>query len=160
MSEQLRGWLDGLTPPLHFEIRDASLVYDPAALSHRLQKDGWNLFVTFAPAGADADSAATFSERLVRWGLDHVPAPIALSGWKFGFAPPQSSFERGFEVLSYADGVLTLRLSAEFYALKGAKPREGSCNPPADGSLPEGCYVQVERQLPFDVVVEARIAPE
>jgi hypothetical protein len=99
------------------------------------------------PLGAAArveDLTAAFSYAV----LDALPHGINSDHWEFEVVTPVSSFEEGVTFSSLPAGRIQVTIETPLYAIYGHSTRR-SCEAPADGSSPEGCYLRREHNIPL-----------
>ena len=116
-------------------------------------RDGLRFDLAFRGEWAADAPRETLQKNFWYCALDRVPTPgLDLPGWDVRPQTPMSSFEKGVEILSSADGVLKVRVQTKFFALYGRDP---SVLVPADAPSPAGSYFQIRRETPLDLTLEA-----
>ena len=151
----LQAWLDALPSPIELRVEGGELVFDDGPKAHRLQHpDGWEIGLSIADT--DAPDADALGASIRYWLIDEVPLPIELDGWAVRLMTPVSSYRDGISVTSWDGDVAEFRMSGSFFALH-AQRSGPDCVPPADASMPEACFVHLERNLPFTLVLRTKL---
>lgn len=156
IEPKLREWLESLDAPLELTISGGALAYNDNTKNHRLEHEGWALFVGFLGGVASSADAEGVQAKFRFWGIDREPLPIRAPGWSFILQTPRSSFDSDFRVTSFAGGELRAEITGEFFALHGTKDAP-ECVTPADASTPEPCFISIRRTIPFTLRVAAAL---
>ena len=121
-----------------------------------LDDAGYRLSFSFRGEHSAATPLATLRERFWQAVIDRVPTPdLALPGWETRPLTPSSSFDKGVELVSLADGRATFRVRTEFFALHGRDP---TAIVPADAPSPPGSFFQLRQRFPLDLTLSAPVA--
>jgi len=104
------------------------------------------------PVGAAA-GAPQLQAAFAYAALQRLPHGISVPGWDFHVLTPSSSVGQGTTFSTPAPGRLLVSLETPLYAVYG-RSLAASCQPPADGPLPEGCYVSREHRVPLSLRLE------
>jgi sialidase-1 len=121
-----------------------------------LDQAGYRVSFTFRGEHTAATPPATLREQFWLAVIDRVPTPgFDLPGWETRPLTPTSSFDKGVELVSLADGWATFRVQAEFFALSGRDP---AVLVPADAPAPPGSFFQLRRRFPLDLTISAPVA--
>lgn len=119
----------------------------------QFQQPGWWLSFSFRGELSPDTPIKTLEKKFWHVSLNQLPTPgLDLPGWEVRPQTPTSSFEEGFEILSYGDGKIKIRIRTDFFALYGRDP---SILVPADAPSPPGSYFQIRKKFPLDLTLEA-----
>lgn len=121
-----------------------------------LDHEGYRVSFTFRGEHTAATPPATLREQFWHAVIDRVPTPeLDLPGWETRPLTPTSSFDKGVELVSLADGRASFRVQTEFFAISGRDP---AVLVPADAPAPPGSFFQLRRRFPLDLTVSAPVA--
>jgi hypothetical protein len=103
------------------------------------------------------DGAAALQEHFAFAVLGRLPHGMSARGWVFRVLTPTSSIERVVTFADARDGRVRVTIETPLFAVQGVDTRP-SCVPPADGSMPDACYVSREHPVPLTLTLTAPIA--
>lgn len=155
-------WLEQLGEKgLVLEESDAETPFKGSKIAGResamyvFQKEGWYVNLGFEKPLTDKTTTAEAQKALKYVALDRLPTPgLEIPGWEVRPRTPVSSFKKGVVIESIKDGVLTLRVKTEFFALSGRDP---NVLVPADAPSPPGSYFQIRQKFPLDLTLKAKL---
>jgi len=155
-------WLTGLGKKglvISEEIEKGGLVgkYIAGAksTSFQLNEGGWFVTVGFSGKVTSDTSLKDLQKRLKYVALDKLPTPgLNVPGWEIKPQTPSSSISKGIEIVDLKEGMLTLRVKTNCFALYGTDPKAMRLVP-ADAGAPKSAYFQIRKQFPLDLTLTA-----
>jgi hypothetical protein len=121
------------------------------------QDDEVYIGIGFSKPPAMGSTPEQLQKTLKHIALDRVCVPgIDAAGWMIRLQTPQSSFKKGVTIKSLKDGVLSVRVQTEFFAVYG---RRTDIRVPADAGMPKGTYFQIRKPIKADLLIEGRLFP-
>ena len=123
--------------------------------SFQFSQEGWWVTISFSGDVTAKTSLEDLRKSIKFVALDKVPTPgLEIPGWQVKPQTPSSSFKKGVEIADLKDGVLSLKVKTECFALYGTNPKEMSLVP-ADAGAPKAAYFQIRKSFPLELKLSA-----
>ncbi len=161
-EEQARAWLDNLgkrglvveevSKKIAFKRRYNKSV---KSTSFQFSQEGWWVSVAFSGEVTAKTSLKELRKRVKYVALDKVPTPgLEIPGWQVKPRTPTSSFKKGVEIEALKDGVLSLKVKTECFALYGTDPKKMALVP-ADAGAPKAASFHIRKSFPLELKLSA-----
>ncbi len=91
--------------------------------------------------------------------LDNIYTDLEAEGWEIAPVTPQSSARKGLTFSEFDEQQIAFEINWRTYTVRGDVQSE-KCQKAAgvhDGSLPESCFISIQKSLPLHIKVDARL---
>lgn len=156
-------WLDGMSGKVYqatLQSADKILPLPSKKVSDSLYAlESGNVYIGLGfkealPADITPDA---LKNRFDHLALTRLPLPgVEIEGWEIRLQTPASKFSDGVTFEKLENGVLTIRVQTEFFAVYGQRT---DIVVPADAPMPAGTFFEIRKPVKADLLIEGAFPP-